>query len=124
MFRTSLGSNSVEDHPEIHPNANPWLNTMDVDDNPSCPKSTANTLNPEADNRYQRRHPRDDSDDNPDSANPTAAKNPAEGWVQSKVRLQEVDHSQRLREELQQTKASLTQVSHQNEELAVRLPKS
>ena len=124
MFQTSLGSNSVEDHPEIHPNANPWLNTMDVDDNPSCPKSTANTLNPEADNRYQWCHPWDDSDDNPDSANPTAAKNPAEGWVQLKVQLQEVDHSQRLREELQQTKASLTQVSHQNEELAVRLPKS
>ena len=124
MFRASLGSNSGEDHPEIHPNANPWLNTMDVDDNPSCPKSTANTLNPKADDQYQRRHPRDDSDDNPDSPDPTAAKNPVEGWVQLKVRLQEVDHSQCLREELQQTKASLTQVSCQNEELAVRLPKS
>ena len=78
----------------------------------------------EADDQHPRYHPQDNSANNPDSVNSTAAKNPAEEWVKSKVQLQEVDYSQCLREELQQTKVSLTQVSRQNEELAIHLLKS
>ncbi|KIM61758.1 hypothetical protein SCLCIDRAFT_25568 [Scleroderma citrinum Foug A] len=126
MFQVSLGSNSGEDHPGTHPTVNPWLDAMEVDSIPCYPTSTTNTntstLNPpvqmEADDQHPQYHPQDDSANNPDSVNSTAAKNPAEEWVKSKVQLQEVDYSQCLREELQQTKVSLTQVSRQNEELA------
>ena len=117
MFRVSLGSNPGEDHPETYHTANPWADAMDVD------SIDTNTLNPKAGTRRPRYHPRVDSTDDSDSGSPTATKSFGEDCVQPKVRLQEVDHSQRLREELQQTKASLTEVSRQNEELAVRLPK-
>ena len=130
MFQVSLGSNSGEDHPGTHPTVNPWLDTMEVDSISRYPISTTNTntLNPpvqmEANDQHSQYHPWDDSGNNPDRINSTAAKNPAEEWVKSKVWLQEVNYSQCLREELQQTKVSLTQVLRQNEELAVCLLKS
>lgn len=132
MFEVSLELNSGEDHPRTdfgNPTVNPWLDTMDIDTLPHHPRSAANTTpltssdQMGADAQRLRYHPRDASPDNPDNDNPRAGKNPAEEWVQSKVRLQEVDYSQSLREELQQSKASLTQVSRQNEELAVCLAK-
>ena len=115
------------------PTLNPWSGPMVIDDDP-----IQQTAGQRSGGKSSRHHPReDDSDSEPGAGYETPkGESGAEAvrvltwplrmltlrqeWIRSSVRIQEVDYSSDLREQLRNSDAALAEAIRRSQELAVR----
>jgi len=117
---------------------NPWSDAMEIDD--GIPDQQ--TVGRRHEGKSSRHHPRDEGSDSESEARyETPRGEPGPGpvsvltwlrrtltlcwkWIQSKVRIKEVDYSSEVREHLRKSESALAEAVRQNQELAVRLSKA